>query len=222
MQKLLVGCLIVVVLCAIGLGIAGYLGYRAAQPALQQAREYVSSLGKLGELDELDAQIANSGTFEPPADSALTAGQVDDFVRVQQHMREALGSRMTEIETKYKGLQGEEGRQPTPTEVFSGLSDIAGLFVDARRSQVEALNAEGLSQSEYDWIRRSVYAAAGIEMASTFNLRRLQEMAKDGARQVGLDPDEMPSPDVPPQNRELVKPHLEEMQAWLPLAFFGF
>lgn len=222
MQKLLVGCLVIVVLCAVGLGIAGYLGYRAAQPALQQAREYVTSLGRLGELSGLEEQITNRSTFAAPANGELSEAQVDDFVRIQTHMREGLGSRMQEIEAKYKGLSSDSERQPTPSEVFSALADVAGLFVDARRYQVEALNTEGLSQAEYDWVKGRVYAAAGMQVASGFDLRQIEKMARDGAAQVGVEAPEIPAPDIPERNRELVKSHMSQMKDWLPLAFFGF
>ncbi len=85
MQKLLVGCLVIVVLAAIALGVAGFFAYRAASPALQQARDYVTSLGRLGELADLDKQITRRGAFDAPASGELTEPQVASFVRVQQH-----------------------------------------------------------------------------------------------------------------------------------------
>lgn len=221
MQKLLVGCLVIVVLCAVALGVAGYLGYRAAQPALEQAREYMSSLGRLGELGDLDKRIANRGTFDAPADGELSEAQVERFARVQAHVRQGLGTRMKDIETKYHGLASDSTR-PAPSEVFAGLAEIAGLFVDARRYQVEALNSEGLSQSEYDWVKTRIYAAAGMHVASGIDLRQIEQMARDGAAQVGVEPPPIPAPDVPARNRELVKPYLPQMKEWLPLAFFGF
>lgn len=222
MQKLLVGCLVVVILAAIALGVGGYLAYRAASPTLQRARDYVGSLGRLGELSDLDAQIARRGPFEPPASGELTDAQVTRFVEVQHHMRQSLGARMQEIEAKYQGLSRDGERRPTPGEIFSGLADVAGLFVDARRAQVEALNAQGLSQAEYDWIKGRVYAAAGMQVVSGIDLRQIEKMARDGAAQVGMEPPSVPAPDVPARNRELVTPHLSEMKDWLPLAFFGF
>lgn len=222
MQKFLIGCLVIVVLAVIALGVGGYFAYRAVSPALQQARDYVTSLGRLGELADLDKQVANRGSFSAPTTGELSEAQVSRFVRVQSHVRDGLGSRMKEIETKYHSLSSDAKRQPTPTEVFSGLADIAGLFIDAKRYQVEALNTEAFSQSEYDWVKRRVYAAAGMQIASGFDLRQLEKMARDGATQVGVEPPSIPTPDVPEHNRELVKPHLAKMQEWLPLAFFGF
>jgi hypothetical protein len=221
-QKLLVGCLVIVVLCAIALGVGGFLFYRAARPALEQARDYVANLGRLGELTELDRQITNRGTFSAPATGELTEAQIERFVRVQEHMRRGMGGRMREIETKYKGLSEDGSRQPSPSEVFAGLAELAGLFVDARRFQVDALNTEGLSQSEYDWIKARVYEAAGIELASRIDLSQIEKMVRDGASHVGVEAPAVPAPDVPERNRELVKPHLAEMKDWLPLAFFGF
>jgi len=221
-QKLLVGCLVVVVLAAIALGVGGFFAYRAARPAFEQARDYVTNLGRLSELAELDKQVANRGTFSGPANGELTEPQVERFVRVQRHMRQGLGARMKEIETKYQGLAHDSSRQPTPSEVFSGLADLAGLFVDARRFQVDALNTEGLSQSEYNWIKARVYEAAGVEAVSRIDLSQIEKMARDGASQVGVEPPAVPTPDIPERNRSLVKPHLADMKDWLPLAFFGF
>lgn len=222
MQRILVGCLVIVVLAAIALGVGGFFAYRAASPALQQARDYVSNLGRLGELSNLDREIKRTGTFDAPASGELTEKQVSHFVGVQRRVKQGLGSRMQEIENKYKGLSRDQSRQPTPSEVFAGLAELAGLFVDARRYQVEALNTEDLSQAEYDWIKVRVYAAAGMHIASGFDLRKIEEMAKSGAEQVGVTPPTLPSADVPDHNRELVKPYLSEMKEWLPLAFFGF
>jgi hypothetical protein len=107
--------------------------------------------------------------------------------------------------------------------VLSALSDLIGLFADARGFQVDALNAERFSQSEYTWVRTRVYAAAGMQVTSAFDFRKLEELAKAAQDQTGVTvPDvDLPSIEVPAKNRELVKPHLDKMDQWLPLAFFG-
>jgi hypothetical protein len=220
MKKLLAGCLIVVFVGAVGLAVAGYLFYRAASPLVQQARDYVSGMGALA---DLDAKIANQTAFAPPGNGELTAAQVERFARVQDAVRKGLGTRVDEIEKKHKSLAGGK-EQPSPTEVFSALSDVIGLFADARGFQVDALNAERFSQSEYTWVRTRVYAAAGMQVTSAFDFRKLEELAKAAQDQTGLKVPEVEMPkiaEVPERNRELVKPYLSRMDQWLPLAFFG-
>jgi hypothetical protein len=218
MKKLLIGCLVVLVLGAIGFVVAGYFLYRAAAPMVQQARDYVGGLGKLS---ELDAAVANKSTFPAPQNGELTPQQVERFARVQDRVRKSLGTRMEEIEKKHESLRGDSSKQPSPSEVFSVLSDLFGLFVEARRYQVDALNAEQFSQSEYDWVRMRVYAAAGMHLTSAFDLRKIEEWAKSGQEQTGITVPDVNLPEVPERNRELVKPHLDKMDEWLPLAFFG-
>lgn len=214
MKKLLIGCLIIVLIGAVGAAIAAYFAYRAASPYIQQATNYVSALKALPELDE---RLAIETAFEGPASGELTAGQVERFARVQQRVRNGLGARVGEIDRKHQRLRASE---PSPAEALSLLSDMVGLFVDARGLQVDALNAEKFSQSEYDWVRQRVFAAAGLEIPADFDLRKIEAMVRSGQSQVGLSPT-FEIQDVPEQNRELVRRHLADMDKWMPLAFFG-
>ncbi len=218
MKKILLGCLIVLAIVAVGFAVTGYFLYRAASPLVQQARDYVGGLSKLS---DLEAAVANKATFLAPANGELTALQVERFARVQDRVRKSLGTRVDEIEKKHESLKGNSREQPSPTEVLSALSDLIGLFIEARRYQVEALNAEQFSQSEYDWVRTRVYAAAGMQLTSTFDLRKLHEWARAGQEQTGFTVPDIKLPEVPERNRELVTSYMDKMDEWLPLAFFG-
>ena len=220
MKKLLVGCLVIVVLGAILFAVGGYILYRAASPVIQDARNYLQSLSELGELDRA---ITNKSAYATPASGELTEDQVERFVRVQDTLKAALGQRMREIEEKYKYLKGNSSKdeQPSFTEVMSSLREIGGIFVDARRYQVEALNKEQFSQSEYSWVRDRVFQAAGVEAVSRVDLKTLAEAARENTGMTDLKAPELPKVDVPEKNRALVKPHLGRLDEWIPLAFFG-
>ena len=218
MKKLLGGCLIVVVLCAIALGVGAFFLYRAASPVIDNARNYLQGLS---ELSELEREIKNQAPYSPPDSGELTEAQVQRFVRVQDAVRAALGQRMTEIEAKYKHLNSDGGQQPSISEVIGGLSELGNVFMQARRFQVNALNAEGFSQTEYSWVRDRVFRAAGVEVTSMVDLRKLEEAVKQGTGVESIGVDQLPSSDVPEKNRALVKPHMSKMDDWLPLAFFG-
>jgi hypothetical protein len=222
MKKLLVGCLVIIVLGVIVVGVGSYFLYRAASPLLEDARSYLQGMSQL---EEIERGITNTSTYAAPSSGELNDAQVQRFVRVQQHVRSQLGQRMTEIEQKYKTLRDETTADRTGPasliEMMNALRDMAGAYVDARRYQVEALNKEGFSQEEYAWVRDRMFQAAGMEIGSRIDIEKLQEAIKSGTGFEGITADRIPKPDVPARNRELVKPYVAQMDEWLPLVFFG-
>ena len=220
MKKLLVGCLVIVVLGAVLLAVGSYFLYRAASPLIEDAQSYLQGMT---ELDDLERQITNRSPYSAPTSGEMSEAQVQRFVRVQEHVRSQLGQRMTEIEEKYTYLKGnrDSTAQVSFTELLGSLRDMTGVFVDARRYQVEALNKEGFSQSEYSWVRDRVFQAAGVEIGSRMDLEKLQEAIRSGTGMEGINTDQLPLSDVPSKNRELVKPYISQLDDWLPLVFFG-
>lgn len=220
MKKLLVGCLVILVLGAIVVGVGSYFLYRAASPLIEDARGYLEGMSKL---EDIERGLSNKSTYTAPASGELTEAQVQRFARVQQHVRAQLGQRMSEIEEKYKHLKANSDSN-TPvafTDVISGLRDITNVYVDARRYQVDALNKEGFSQEEYSWVRDRMFQAAGMEIGSRIDIEKLQEAVRNGTGIEGISADRLPMREVPAKNRELVKPYINQMDEWLPLVFFG-
>jgi hypothetical protein len=219
-KKLLIGCLVILVLGGAALVVGAYFLYRAASPVVQNARDY---LDRFSQLSELDKQIRNRSAYAAPANGELTKQQVDRFTRVQEQMRKALGQRFDEIDEKYKHLKAnaDSSRQPTFGEMFAALGELAGVVTDARRAQVDALNQEGFSSDEYTWVKSRVYRAAGVELSGAIDFESIAEAARQGTGIDAIRVPEQPLAAVPPKNRELVKPHVERLDEWLPLAFFG-
>jgi hypothetical protein len=220
MKKFAIGCLVIAVLAGVVLAGGAYYVYRAARPLLDDARAYLSRMTELGEIAK---QIENTAPHTPPANGELTDDQMQRFVRVQESVRAALGQRFGEIEAKYRHLkQNAEGNvPPSITEMLGALGDIANVFVQARRYQVNALNQEHFSQAEYSWVRDRVFQAAGVEITRSVDLKKLEEAVRNGTGIQDIRAPEIPMPRVPEKNRALVKPHLTKMDDWLPLAFFG-
>lgn len=219
-KKLLVGCLVIVVLAAVVLGVGSYFLYRAATPYIEDARSYFREMSELGEIEK---GITNTTPYEPPASRELTQPQVERFARVQEQVRAALGQRMAEFEEKYKHLKsdGSGNAQPSFTEVIAGLRDLAGVLPQARRYQVEALNKEQFSQQEYSWVRARVFQAAGVEVANMIDLSQIERAVREGTGMKDFEAPKLPESDIPAKNRELVKPYMKQMDQWIPLTFFG-
>jgi hypothetical protein len=221
MKKVALGCLIVVVIALIGFSVAGYYAYRWAQPMIQTTGDYVE---RARELARLDDRVQNKSTYTPPASNELTQVQVERYLAVQTRVRDELGARWKEIETKAADIQAKtknNGRELTFAEFTSVLSDLAGIYTEARRAQVDALNVQRFSDDEYAWVRNRIYEAAGMEIASGIDLSRIQELARQGAAQSNVTIPDVPKPDVPEANIKLVRPHLEKLKESFGLAVLG-
>jgi hypothetical protein len=217
MKKWAIGCggaLLVVLVVG---GIAGYVF------VYRPARVYIASFRQLAEVPEIEKLIANKAPFQPPASGELTAEWMTRFVKVQELMQARLGPRFGELKIKYDQMERQqkaEGRQASVTEGLTAIKDLAGIFVEAKRAQVEALNQTAFSLTEYDWVRKQVYAAAGLPLAD-FNLREIAEAAKSGSGKVDFGRRAETSPEVPERNKEIVKPYAEKLRDWAALGFFG-
>jgi hypothetical protein len=217
----LVGCLIVLVIAMIGFGVAGYYAYRWAQPMIQSTGDY---LERAREMSRLGDRIVNKSPYVPPASGELTEAQVDRFLAVQTRVRDEMGARWAEIETKAAQIrQKTEGnqRELTFTEFTTLLSDLAGIYMDARRAQVDALNVQKFSDAEYTWVRLRVYEAAGMEVANGIDMSKIEDLAREGAMKSNRKLPEIRRPDIPAANLKLVKPRMAKITESLPLAILG-
>lgn len=210
MKKTGIGCLVVlgVVVCIITVG---------AILAMQRAREFVGGITQVAQVGELNEQIRNRSSYQPPVDQALAATQVASYVDIQRVMVDRLGNRMRELEAKYEQLSArheEQGRDANVREVLGAWRDMVGLIVDAKRAQVDALNAAGLSLEEYNWIRAQILFAMGHGFSA------VDYSQIDADRPVPALPD-APSVSVQEQNLAVLEPYLDDAEAWIPLSFFG-
>src|SRR5687767_13954299 len=218
MKKILAGCLVVLVVAAIGLSVAGFYAYRWARPMIDDTASY---LERARDLSRLADRIANKSPYVPPEKGELTAAQVERFVAVQTRVRDELGTRWTEIETKSaqirdKATEGTDStdstdstdksvttRELTFAEFTSVFSDLAGIYTEARRAQVNALNVQRFSDGEYTWVRRRVYEAAGVEIAGGIDMSKIEDLAREGAMKSNVKLPDMPKPNVPEANIKL-------------------
>ncbi len=224
MKKLLAGCLIVVVLLMVVAGVGAYFLWRAAKPVYDGARQMVDGVSELAEAVEVESRLANTASYEGPASGELTPDQLERFLRVQAHVRRTLGQRAEAFKEKYKelGTTRPDGTEvpPSLSQLIAGLGEMSQVYVDARRAQVDALNAEKFSRDEFSWVRLRVYQAAGIE-AARYDPRELERMIKTMATGAQVTVPEVTLPDAPARNRELVKPYASQIMEWLAMASFG-
>jgi hypothetical protein len=220
MKKFAIGCLVVLAVVLVVGGIGLYFAYdRLIKPGMEMA----GAVKELATLADLEKQVRNTAAFEVPQGDELTQAMVDRFVKVQQHVQSALGPQMAELKAKYdqldKALSGEK-RQASLREIAGGLKDLTTIVIQAKKAQVEALNAGGFSVREYEWVRQQVYAAVGV-VAAGFDMKKFAEEAKAGNVEALSKAERGTVGDVPERNKALVAPFEQQLKEWAPLAYFG-
>ena len=223
MRKFVAGCLAgVFVLVAVAGGLA-YLAWDFIRPIVTTVTEVTDGVKRLGEVTNLDEALTTAGPFTAPGNGELTKAQVTRFIRVQTAVREVLGTRMQRFTDTYRALRrapdGSE-RVPSLPDLLGGLSGLSDVYLEAWRAQVAAMNEEGFSRDEFSWMQLRVYQAAGLD-AVRYDARDLERVFENVARGVQLEVPAVSLPDAPAVNRALVKPHVEQMSSWLPMAVFG-
>ena len=221
MKKILGGCLVVFAIALVGLGVAGFYAYRAARPMIDSAADYVS---RARELATLSDQVRNQSAYEPPANGQLTSAQVDRFLAVQTRVRSELGDRWTTFETKAEALKEKAAAKQSDwsfNDISTMFSNFTGIYLEARKVHVNALNVHKFSDEEFSWVRLRVYEAAGMQLAGSIDTSAIQEMARDSAEKTGVTIPDLPMPDVPEANIRIVQPHAAKLKEWLPMAMLG-
>lgn len=223
MRKFLAGCLVATVVLVGGAGLVAYLAWDFVRPVVSTVNGVTEGVRRLGEVTDLDRDLVTTAPYEAPASGELTEAQVERFIRVQTAVRLALGERGEAFASKYREIsRNPDGSAAIPSlpDLLGALGELSEVYLEAWRAQVGAMNAEGFSRDEFSWVRLRVYQAAGLD-AVRYDARDLERVIAGMARGVQLDVPPIALPDAPARNRELVKPHLPLLTAWIAQAVFG-
>jgi hypothetical protein len=176
MKKLAIGCGLVALLLAVAVVGVGYYGYL-------KVRSTVAQVAELGRIPDLEREVRIKTPFTAPASGELTPAQVERFAQVQKRVRERLGQAAAEFERNYKQLADKKdttiGDLPT---LLAAYRDMASAWMDAKRTQIQALNDAGLSLDEYRWIRNSAYQALGVPFVD-LDFGRIAAEMKQGMKE---------------------------------------
>ncbi len=215
MKKLAIGCLVVLVL---GGAAAAGVAYYAYRKVTQTAAKFA----ELGNVAEIERGLRVRGGFVAPPSEELTKAQLDKLIRVQTAIRQRLGQRFAEFEQKYKVFAEKDG--PTSLSdvatMMSAYGDLVSTWMEAKRTQVAALNESGLSLEEYRWIRDQAYRAVGIPFVDL----DIAKIAEDFQQRVHEQPGQLRGgmePAGPESNQKLVEPFKKHLQDCVALASFG-
>lgn len=204
-KTLLVIGVIVLLLMAAG-GTAAYLY------VVRPATNAVNAAKDLARIQQIENGVRDRSAYSAPRDGVLAEAQVTKYLGASRAILAGLEGRINRLQARYEDIEAE-GRDPGLRELAGAYADILRLVVEAKELQVEALNANDFSLSEYAWVRGQVLRAAGFE---TFQVD-LSVLANDPAGTAVRET----QGSLPTANVTMVAPYVEELQAMLPLAAFG-
>ena len=214
MKKLAIGCgLVALVLAVVAIGV-GYYGY-------MKVRSTVAQVAELGKIPDLEREVRNKTPFTAPASGELTPDEVERFVQVQKRVRERLGQEAAAFERNYKQLEDKKDATiaDLPT-LLAAYRDMATAWMEAKRTQVQALNDVGLSLEEYRWIRNSAYQALGVPFVD-MDFGRIAANMKNGMKEPAGRIEGAFTGTGPAANLKLVEPYRKMLEDNVALASFG-
>lgn len=219
-RKVLLGCLGVVgVLVVVALVFLYFWILRPAQ-------EVFADLEQLKEMQALNSEITDQTVWAPPQGGELTPEQLERFARVQQEIRSEVGDAdyalLGERAQKLKGVlvRGEELEKGSVSfrDAILALRGLGPVLLRAKRGQVEGLNREGFSLSEYRWVRESLYRSLGFSRVDVY-LEDFAASLGEGEYDLSSREDSLPPP--PDGNLELASLYSRSAREWFPLLVFG-
>jgi hypothetical protein len=123
-----------------------------AQSVIEDALDGEGSPGFMAGAERVGNLVeeAQADTYEPPSDGELTEEQVETYIRNMEKTK-ALISR---LEGKFKKLenQSEEGEEPSLTDVFGSIGDIARVAT----AETEVVKTAGGNWAEHTWVKTTL------------------------------------------------------------------
>ena len=214
MKKLAIGCGVVALVLVVGVSVALYV-------AASKARSYLRESGVAESLQTLSKGVNNTSPFTPPANGDLTSDTVRRFVAVHDTIVAKLGPRFKEIAAMQDDMlrrEQAEHRKSTSAEDFKNVTAMMGFILQAQGAWVDGLNQQRFSMDEYQWVRRHVYAAAGLNVVELVDRNFSGNGQTD---RVVTRPIPGSADPVSQRNKAIVEPFLPKLKESAALAFFG-
>jgi hypothetical protein len=219
-KKLAIGCLVVLVVLGVAGSFAAYYVYSVVKTKVGASLAKFEAFSKA---PELERQVKNTGPFNPPGSGVLTPTQVERFVAVQTAVRAQLGARFADLERRYKALlDKKEATALDLPELISAYGDLAQIWIAAKKAQVDALNAQGLSLAEYRWVRDRSYRALGLPVMSVDISEIIDKVSRgENVEQPRTGFEGSIGPTGPAENQKLIERFKKSLEDNAALTVFG-
>ena len=213
MKKLGVGLLIAAGVLVLVAATAGTIFY------VKVYRPIASPLMAIAGARTLEEQrLQNHGAFLPPISGELSAEQAARFGAVEEEVQKQIANGTALLASKQADLlRASDTHALSVPATLSVFGNIKGVYLKAKVAQIDAMNRANFSKEEFEWVRRQLYAGAGLRW-SQLDTTDVIAGVPDATVEVRQFE---PGIRVPGQNERLAKPLASKLQEWLALGFFG-
>ena len=215
--KWAIGCGSALIILIIFLSVGGYFAIKFVGGKIVGAS---SEFKRLSEIVTLDKEIVNQSTYTPPEDGLMSLEQRDTLVRIQSEINDILGPDQEQIIKEFIELAKETDSANDIKKLPKLISlsrKLVGPLHRAKEAQIDAINREGISMEEYEWLRAQAMIVFDIPVVQ-FNLKELLDQSKAGT-DIPSKASEIPISH--PQNRKLLENHEALLRKTLPLSVVG-
>ena len=196
-----VGCLIALLVVALIIG--GLVWWFVIRPV----QGIIGNITNLSQLEELDRQIRNTSAYTPPSSGEISPDQLERLLSVQRSIQTQVGGKLQQLEGKFNEVGGQDFAR-----ALEGFGDLFKVLVEAKKSQVDALNAQNFSKNEYRWVRDGTFQALSQVTGQPFT----------GFPDLRGETPQIYTPSIPSSaNVERVTPFKGELLESLPMHLFG-
>lgn len=213
MTKLKVGLLITAGVLVLLLGAAGTMFYVTIYKPIGSPLMAMSGAKRLEE-----QRLQNRADFAPPASGEVTQEQADRFVTVEEAVQSRLATGAAVLAQKQAELErASETGSLSVRATLLVFGDIKQIYLDAKVAQIDAMNRANFSKTEFEWVRKHLYRAAGLRLTQ---LDVSEILAGDRDATVAVQrftPDDAASGD----HERLARSLAPKLDTWLALGFFS-
>lgn len=164
-----------------------------------------------------ERRLTNHDPFTAPASGELSADQVRRFVSVEEAVETQVAAGAAALTAQEAALErADADGQLTVRTTFSAFGEIKPILMDAKMTQIDAMNREHFSKAEFEWVRNQLYRGAGLRLA-WIDVSQILDGVPDATVRVRAAPDR-PTPDA---NRVLAQPLAARLEQWRVFGFFG-
>jgi hypothetical protein len=164
-----------------------------------------------------ERRLVNHDPFSAPGSGELSADQVRRFVSVEQAVETQVAAGAAALAAQQAALErAHDDGQLTVRATFSAFGGIKPILMDAKMTQIDAMNREHFSKKEFEWVRNQLYRAASLRL-TRIDVSDILDGVQDAAVRVRTAPDG-PAPE---SNRVLAQPLAAQLERWRAFGFFG-
>lgn len=164
-----------------------------------------------------ERRLTNHDPFTATGSGKLTADQVRRFVAVEETVDTKVAGGAAALAAQQAALErADADGQLTVRTALSAFGEIKPILMDAKMTQIDAMNRERFSKAEFEWVRNQLYRGAGLRFAR-IDVSEILDGVQDAGVRVRAAPDG-PAPDA---NRVFAQPLAARLEQWRAFAFFG-